>query len=92
MFSAKTRRVIAPVVATLGLASIFLAAVSMVMKGRGAEGYSNVYGMFIHWTSVVVLFAVGLIAFIVALLMRWWQLRQWTRLERDLARGRAREH
>jgi len=84
MISAKARRLIIAVVATLGIAPMYPTAAYMVIRGRGAEVYSNVYGMLIHWTSVVVLLAVG-VGYGVDLLIRWWQLRQWRRLEQQIA-------
>ena len=43
--------------------------------GRGAETYKNVYGMPIHWVTDLVLVAALLLAFIVGLVVRWWQRR-----------------
>jgi hypothetical protein len=44
-------------------------------QGRGAETYKNVYGMPIQWVTVLVLCAALFLAFIVGVIVRWWQRR-----------------
>jgi len=59
----------------LALAAIIGQAWIETSQGRGAETYKNVYGMPIHWVTVLVLVAALFLAFIVGLIVRWWQRR-----------------
>jgi len=75
-------------VVVLACTGLLLRALLQVWRGHGAEVYSNVYGMWIHWTTVLTFAAALLIAFIGALGWRWWQRRDDRTLER-LAEGTA---
>jgi hypothetical protein len=59
-----------------------------VWRGNGAGVYQNVYGMVIHWVSVLSLSAALLVAFLVALALRWWQRRDDRAITRLLTRRR----
>jgi ABC-type Fe3+ transport system permease subunit len=48
------RTVIAPIVALVVFVPTLAVAVWMVLHGRGAKSYSNVYGLEIHYTSVLI--------------------------------------
>jgi len=69
-------------VVVLACTGLLLRALLQVWRGHGAEVYSNVYGMWIHWTTVLTFAAALLIALIGALGLRWWQGRD----DRTLAR------
>jgi hypothetical protein len=45
---------IAPIVVLVVFVPTLAVAVWMVLHGRGAESYSNVYGLAIHYTSVLI--------------------------------------
>jgi hypothetical protein len=49
----------------------------MVLHGRGAESYSNVYGLAIHHTSVLILTAVVILVLGVAYIARLAHLRRY---------------
>jgi len=69
-------------VVVLACVGLLLRALLEVFRGHGAEVYSNAYGMWIHWTTVLTLAAALLIAFIGALGVRWWQRRDDRAIER----------
>ena len=83
--SAKRRHLIGAAVTLLVLLPFFLYALKKVLTGHGADVYRSAYGMLIHWSSVVVLFAVAVVCILGALFLRWWQLRQQARLARLIA-------
>jgi hypothetical protein len=82
------RIAIISVVVTLGLAPIVLAALIQVARGHGADTYQNVYGMLIHWVTVLTLVAYLAIALLVGLVVRWWQLRDDRTMNRLIAKSR----
>jgi hypothetical protein len=57
-------------VMVLAIAPTLLNAVSQVLRGRGAAVYFNVYGLAIHYTSVLIFVAAFLVAVAVALIAR----------------------
>jgi hypothetical protein len=83
--SAGHRHLIGAVVTGIALLPFFLYALNKVLTGHGADVYRSAYGMLIHWSSVVVLFAVLLASIVGSFLVRWWQLRQKARLEQLIA-------
>lgn len=60
---------------TLAFAAILGRAIFQTMRGNGAETYKNVYGMEIHWVTVITVAASLLIALCIDLVVRWWQRR-----------------
>ena len=79
----KSRRsVFKTIVAPLITAVVFMPTVAIavweVVHGRGAATYSNVYGLAIHYTSVLILFFALVLAALVAFIARavyFWRER-----------------
>ena len=78
-------------VVVLGCTGLLLRAWLEVSRGHGAEVYPNVYGLWIHWTTVVTLAAALLLAFIGALGLRGWQRRDDRAIERLSAGTREKD-
>jgi len=68
-------RLVLIVAFVLALATIIGRALIEVLRGNGAKAYENFYGMQIHWVTVLTVTASVLVAFIVAMVLRWWRLR-----------------
>jgi len=70
------KTVIAPIVVLVVFVPTLAVAVWMVLRGRGAESYSNVYGLAIHYTSVLI-FVLALVLVIavayVARIIYFWR-------------------
>ena len=64
------KTVIAPIVVIIVVVPTLGVAVWKVLHGHGAESYSNVYGLAIHYTSVLILVLALLLAVAVAYLAR----------------------
>jgi hypothetical protein len=79
----KTRRsvfktVVAPVIAAVVFMPTVAIAVWEVAHGRGAAAYSNVYGLAVHYSSVLILFFALALAALVAFIARavyFWRER-----------------
>jgi hypothetical protein len=78
----------------LALTTLLGDAILQMMRGKGADTYENVYGMQIHWITVLSLAAAVLVAFLVALAIRWWQKRDDRTIDRllDARRNHDSEH
>lgn len=72
----------------IAAAALLTRAAIEVSRGNGAGVYANAYGMQIHWVTVLTLAASFLIAFLVALPMRWWQRRDDRMMARLLDRAK----
>lgn len=80
--------VVLGVAAALGISALVIRATFEILHGRGADTYKNVYGLPIHWVSVLTsLIAVG-VALLVALGARlfviWRDKREITELIKQL--------
>jgi hypothetical protein len=64
------KTVIAPIVVLVVFVPTLAVAVWMVLHGRGAESYSNVYGLAIHYTSVPIFVLALVLAVAVAYVAR----------------------
>jgi hypothetical protein len=64
------KTVIAPIVVTVVFVPTLAVAVWKVLHGRGAESYSNVYGLPIHYTSVLIFVLALVLAIAVAYVAR----------------------
>ena len=64
------KTVIAPLVMLIVFVPTLAIAVWKLLHGRGAESYSNVYRLAIHYTSVVIFVLALLLAFAVAYIAR----------------------
>jgi hypothetical protein len=64
------KTVIAPIVVLVVFVPTLALAVWMVLHGRGAESYSNVYGLAIHYTSVLIFVLATVFAVAVAYVAR----------------------
>jgi hypothetical protein len=71
------KTVVAPTVVVVAFIPTFAISAWMVLHGRGAESYSNVYGLAIHYTSVLILAAVVILILGVAYLARVVHLRRY---------------
>jgi hypothetical protein len=60
------KTVVAPIIVAIALAPTLAIAVWEVAHGRGAATYSNVYGLAIHYTSILILFFVLFLAAVAA--------------------------
>ena len=71
----KSRIAIVSIVTILCFGPLIVRAVIEVLNGHGAGGYQNVYGLVIHWTSLLIaiagLFLVLAIAFIARAIYYW---------------------
>jgi hypothetical protein len=70
------KTVVAPIIAAVAIMPTFLIAVWEVLHGRGAATYSNVYGLPIHYTSVLIfasVFALAAAAMYIARLVYFWR-------------------
>jgi hypothetical protein len=71
--------VIGAIVVTICLAPTLILAVREVARGHGAEIYTNVYGLAIHWTSLLIMVAfvfVVMLAALVGRLLYFWRIRR----------------
>jgi hypothetical protein len=89
--ASKKRIVVVTVVMTIALVPLLLTAIHEVTRGHGGDAYRNVYGMPIHWVSVLTIAASLLLALLVGLVVRWWQLRDDRTVERILRRRATRK-
>lgn len=64
------KTVIAPIVVTVVFVPTLAVAVWKVLHGRGAESYSNVYGLPIHYTSILIFVLALVLAIAVAYVAR----------------------
>jgi hypothetical protein len=64
------KTVVAPIIVAIALAPTLAIAVWEVAHGRGAATYSNVYGLAIHYTSILILFFVLFLAAVAAYVAR----------------------
>jgi hypothetical protein len=64
------KTVIAPIVVLVVFVPTLAVAVWMVLHGRGAASYSNVYGLAIHYTSVLIFVLALVLAVAVAYVAR----------------------
>jgi membrane-anchored glycerophosphoryl diester phosphodiesterase (GDPDase) len=64
------KTVIAPIVVLVVFVPTLAVAVWMVLHGRGAESYSNVNGLAIHYTSVLIFVLALVLAVAVAYVAR----------------------
>jgi hypothetical protein len=71
------KTVVAPIVVLVAFIPTFAISVWKVLHGRGAESYSNVYGLTIHYTSVLILAAAVILILGVAYLARIAHLRRY---------------
>jgi ABC-type sulfate transport system permease component len=85
---ARLARMVLKVLVVVALGTLLTQAATEVWHGNGAGVYQNVYGMQIHWVSVLSLAAAFLVAFLVALALRWWQHRDDRTIDRLLCRRR----
>jgi len=76
------------VAAGLGISGQFLRAIFEVSHDRGAETYRNVYGLEIHWISVITTLIAVALASLVALaiwvVFRWRDRRESDKLLRQI--------
>ena len=77
-------RIIFIALVTVSLGTLLSRAVLEIMRGNGAGTYENVYGMPIHWITVLTFSASLLAAAHVALAIRWWQKRDDRTIDRLL--------
>jgi uncharacterized membrane protein YwaF len=64
------KTVIAPIVVIVAIIPTLTTAVWEVLHGRGAAVYTNVYGLAIHYTSVLIMVAALIFALVVAYIAR----------------------
>jgi hypothetical protein len=55
-----------------------------VLNGNGAATYPNAYGIQIHWITVLSFSVALLVAWCVAIVIRWWQRRDDRTIDRLL--------
>ena len=77
-------RIILVALVTVSLGILLSRAVLETMRGNGAGTYENVYGMPIHWVTVLTFSASLLAAVLVAFAIRWWQKRDDRTIDRLL--------
>jgi hypothetical protein len=65
------KTIVAPIVVAVAFIPTLAIAVWEVLHGRGAATYSNVYGLAVHYTSVLILFLVLALALAVAFIARF---------------------
>ena len=80
--------IVLKVLVVVALGTLLAQAAVEVWRGHGADVYQNVYGMAIHWVSVLSLSAALLVAYLAALALRWWQRRDDRTIARLLDRRR----
>jgi hypothetical protein len=71
--------VIGAIVVAICLMPTLILAVREVSRGHGEGTYTNVYGLAIHWTSLLILVGVVMLVMVVALLGRllyFWRVRR----------------
>jgi hypothetical protein len=74
----------------IGIIGLCVSAILHVTSGRGADTYQNVYGLAIHYTSVLITLAAFLVVLAVALIFRMWDRIAWWRLRNKIERGSTR--
>jgi hypothetical protein len=84
----KRTAIILKVLVAVALGTLLTRAALEVWRGNGADVYQNNYGMHIHWVSVLSLAIALLVAYLVALAIRWWQRRDDRAISRLLDRRR----
>jgi hypothetical protein len=70
------KNIVAPIVGAMAILPTVVTAVRHVLEGRGAETYKNVYGLDLHYTSVLILIAALIFcvfAFYVARAVHFWR-------------------
>ncbi len=73
--------VIGSIVVTICMAPTVMLAMREVYRGHGAGTYTNVYGLTIHYTSLLILLGVVVVVMLAALIGR---LVYFSRLQRDV--------
>ena len=75
----KSRVAVVSVVTILCFVPLIVRAMIEVLHGHGAGDYQNVYGLPIHWTSLLIMIAVLLLALAIAFVARafyYWRSRR----------------
>jgi hypothetical protein len=85
------RHILIAAVASLPLGAFVLRAILHVRRGEGADTYVNVYGMPIHWITPIVFLGVFILALLVALVWRWWDVSWASRARRQIMRSHLRD-
>ena len=76
----------------LAVGSLLVRSMQETLRGNGAGAYENNYGMVIHWITPISLTAALVVAFVVSVVIRWWQTRDDRAIARLLAkRSKAQE-
>jgi hypothetical protein len=69
------KTIVAPIIVAIAVIPTLATAVWEVAHGRGAATYSNVYGLAIHYTSILillfVLFLVAAVAYVARIVYFW---------------------
>jgi uncharacterized membrane protein len=71
------RIIIAPIIVTLAMVPTIAIAVREVLHGRAAATYLNVYGLSIHYTSILILvlaLVLALAAAYIARIIYFWRI------------------
>jgi hypothetical protein len=71
------KTVVAPIVVVVVFTPTLATSIWKVLHGRGGESYSNVYGLAIHYTSVLILATVVVLILGVAYVARVIHLRRY---------------
>jgi hypothetical protein len=71
------KTVVAPIVVVVAFIPTLAMSVWKVLHGQGAESFSNVYGLTIHYTSVLIFAAVVILSLGLAYLARIIHLRRY---------------
>jgi hypothetical protein len=74
-----TRGIFVGVLLAMVIGPLLVRAIVETLHGRGAEQYQNVYGLGIAWSSLLILVAVFVCAFLIALIARvlyFWKLKR----------------
>jgi hypothetical protein len=70
------KNIVAPIIGAMAILPTVATAVRHVLEGRGAETYKNVYGLDLHYTSVLIVIAaliLCVIAVYVARAIYFWR-------------------
>lgn len=68
--SKPTRGIYIGVLLAMVIGPLLVRAIVETLHGRGAEQYQNIYGLGIAWSSLLILVAVFVCAFLIALIAR----------------------
>jgi hypothetical protein len=77
--SKPTRGIFIGVLLAMVIGPLLVRAIVETLHGRGAEQYQNVYGLGIAWSSLLILVAVFVCTFLIALIARvlyFWKLKK----------------